>query len=169
MQKLSNYLMFLIVLSFLIINNSCKKENEPRTREMEMAELDVLLKEKEAKGIDIDTTNMSVFYFRIAEGEGPFPKAGDSCLVSYIGFLPSGKIFEDSRKIHPPDGVWRFKYKPPHKIAGLTNGIGYLNKGSEIEMFITSDNAFGSKGTTNVPPFTTLIYRAKMHDLISND
>lgn len=170
MLKITKYLFFLMGLSILFSNISCGKEEiEPRTREMEMAELDKKIKELEAKGVDIDTTNMSVFYFISRPGEGPYPKTGDSCLVSYIGFFPSGSKFEDSREIHPPDGIWRFKYKPPHKIAGLVNGIGYINKGAEIEMFITSDNAYGSKGSTNVPPFTTLIYRAKMHDLIPQE
>jgi FKBP-type peptidyl-prolyl cis-trans isomerase FkpA len=170
MLKITKYLFLLMGLSILFIAASCEKEEpEPRTRELEMAELDKKIKELEAKGINIDTTNLSVFYFVLKAGEGPYPKVGDSCLVSYIGFLPDGSIFEDSREIHPPDAIWRFNYKPPHKVAGLVNGIGYMNTGAEIEMYITSDNAFGSKGSATVPPFTTLIYRAKMHDLISKE
>jgi len=169
MLKITKYVLFLMGLSILFISASCDKEDsEPRTREMEMAELEKKIKDLEAKGIDIDTTNLSVFYFVMKAGEGPYPQDGDSCLVSYIGFLPNGNIIEDSREIHPPDGIWRFNYKPPHKVTGLINGIGYINKGAEIEMYITSDNAYGSKGSANVPPFTTLIYRAKMHDLISD-
>lgn len=167
MLKITKYVLFVMGISILFMSASCEKEEpEPRTREMEMAELEKKIKDLEAKGIDIDTTNLSVFYFVLKAGEGPYPKVGDSCLVSYIGFLPDGGIFEDSREIHPPDGIWRFKYKPPHKITGLVNGIGYMNEGAEIEMYITSDNALGSKRNATVPPFTTLIYRAKMHELI---
>ncbi len=169
MLKFAKYL-FLMFFSLLIISSSCQKEEiEPRTWETERAELDAKIKELEAKGVDVDTTNMSVFYFVIKAGEGALPKTGDSCLVSYIGFLPDGRKFEDSRELHPPDGQWRFKYKPPHQVVGLVNAIGYMNKGAEIEIYITSDNAFGSKGNSNVPPYTTLIYRAKMHDLFTNE
>lgn len=173
MLKVTKYLLFLSGLSILLISTSCdKEETEPRTREMEMAVLDKKLKELEARGIDIDTTNLSVYYFIIDSGQGPRVKVGDSCLVSYVSFLlkePTFETFERSQDIHPPDGKWRFKYKPPHKVAGFINGIGYMNKGAEIEMYITSDNAFGSKGNSTVPPYTTIIYRAKMHDLFSNE
>ena len=166
MNKLINNFLLLFTVFNIFINSSCKKEETvPRTREIEMAELDNLLKNLERKGNDIDTTNMSVFYFNIKKGEGPFPKAGDSCFVSYMGFLPNGDKIEDSRDIHPPKGVWRIIYEPTHKVIGLTNGIGYMNKGSEIEMYITSDIAYGKKGTSTVPPYTTLIYRAIMIDL----
>lgn len=169
MLNFTKYL-FLILFSLLIMSSSCKKEEiEPRTWETEMAELEKKIEELEAKGIDVDTTNMSIFYFVMKAGEGPFPKTGDSCLVSYIGFLPDGSKIEDSREIHPPDGIWRFKYKPPHKVAGLVNAIGYMNKGAEIEIYITSNHAFGSTGSPTVPPYTTLIYRAKMHDLFTNE
>ncbi len=169
MLDFSKYLLF-IFLSLLVISSSCKKEEiEPRTWEMEMAELDEKIKQLEAKGIDVDTTNLSVFYFVIEEGEGAFPQTNDSCHVSYIGFLPDGSKLEDSRDIHPPDGKWRFKFRPLHKVVGLVNAIGYMNKGAEIEMYVTSDHAYGPTGTSKVPPYTTLIYRAKMHDLFVNE
>ncbi len=170
MLKINKYLLFLIGLSIQFINISCdNKDIEPRTREMEMAELDKKIRELEANGIDVDTTNMSVFYFVIEEGDGPFPKIGDSCLVSYKSFLlPTFEPFEFSEEIHP-DGKWRFKFKPAHKVIGLINGIGYMNRGAKLEMYITSDNAFGSKGNSSVPPFTTLIYQTEMHDLFSNE
>lgn len=169
MLKITKYL-FLISFSILFMATSCDKdENGSRTWEMEMSELDEKIKDLEEKGIDIDTTNMSVFYYVMKEGEGPMPKTGDSCLVSYVGFLPDGTKFEDSWEIFPPDGVWRFKYKPQHKVSGLVNALGYMNKGSQIEIYVTSDNAFGSKGTAVVPPYTTLIYRAQMRDLFPNE
>ncbi len=166
MNKLINHFLLLFIVLIILTNSSCKKEESgTRTWEMEMAEMESLLKNLERKGNDIDTTNMSVFYFNIKKGEGAFPKEGDSCFVSYIGFLPNGKKIEDSYDIHPPKGIWQFIYKPAHKVIGFTNGIGYMNKGSEIEMYITSDHAYGSKGSAIVPPYTSLVYRAKMVDL----
>lgn len=167
MFKFTNWLLLMIILSSLFIYSSCNKDdNEIRTREMEMAELDKKLKELELSGKDIDTTNLSVFYFVMKPGEGPLPQTGDECFVSYVGFLPDGTKIEDSYEIFPQNGIWEFKYKPTHKVIGLVNAIGYLNKGAEIEMFITSDLAYGSKGSKNVPPYTTVIYRAVMHDII---
>jgi FKBP-type peptidyl-prolyl cis-trans isomerase FkpA len=142
-----------------------RQNEEQRTWEQEMDELNTMLKDLEAQGIDIDTTRLSVYYFVRKAGLGPYVKVGDSCSVSYISFFPNGRKFEDSRDIHPPNGKWNFVYKPPHAVLGLIDGIGYMNKGSEIELYISSDRAYGAKGSARVPPFTTLIYRVTLHDL----
>ncbi len=163
MQKLIYVLMLFIITISLFSIMSCEKDEVgSRTREIEMEELKKQLEQLEKDGVDIDTTNLSVFYFLMKEGNGPVPKVGDSCFVKYIGFLPNGNKIEDSNEIHPPEGIWGFIYKPSHKVIGLISGIGQMNQGSIIQMYITSDLAHGSKGTTGIPPFTTLIYRAEM-------
>ncbi len=154
----------LLVTAILFWGASCSKDDpEPRTREMEWEELDAWMKRLENEGHDIDTTDLTIFYIVRKKGDGPFPKIGDDCTISYIGFANGNKI-EDSNDIHS-NGKWRFVYKPPHDVAGFINAIGYMNKGSEIEMYIHSDFAFGAKGTAKVPPYTTLVYRATMHEM----
>jgi FKBP-type peptidyl-prolyl cis-trans isomerase len=155
-----------IIISLFLACYSCEKEGSERTWEIEMAELEELLGDLEAKGKNIDTTHLSVFFYISKTGEGIFPKSGDTIYVSYIGFTPRGKKIEDSREIHPPKGIWKCVYKPPHSVIGFVDALSYLNKGAEIEMYIPSDRAFGEKGGPNVPPFTTLIYRATMHDVV---
>lgn len=168
MQKILINIPLLIFGVLLLGSTSCtKEEKEPRTREIEMAELDSLIRMLENDGEDIDTTDLSVFYIIRKEGEGPFPKTGDSCSVSYIGFLPNGAKFEDSRDIYPGK-VWNFNYmlkKEVHEVIGLIDGIGHVNEGGEIEMYVPSDLAYGSRGTANVPPYTTLVYRATLNEL----
>ncbi|WP_372947709.1 FKBP-type peptidyl-prolyl cis-trans isomerase [Mariniphaga sp.] len=160
-------ILFTVLISLLIIIASCKpeEEGEPRTRETEWEELDAWMKRLEDDGEDIDTTDLAVFYIVRKKGDGPFPKVGDNCTISYLGFLPGGKKIEDSNEIYP-NGKWSFVFKPQHVVEGLNNAIGYMNKGAEIEMYIHSDFAYGSKGTTGIPPFTTLVYRVTMHEMI---
>jgi FKBP-type peptidyl-prolyl cis-trans isomerase len=145
---------------------SCDKEESERTWETEMAELEVMLDELIEKGVNIDTTQLTVYYHVLRAGEGIYPKVGDTLYVSFIGFVPSGKKIEDSRELHPPKGIWKCLYKPQHSVVGFIDALSYLNKGAEIEMYIPSDRAFGKKGGPNVPPYTTLIYRATMHDVV---
>jgi FKBP-type peptidyl-prolyl cis-trans isomerase len=156
-------ILFLLVL--FVASCTPEEEEEPRTRETEWEELDAWMKKLEDEGENIDTTDLLVFYIVRKTGEGPIPQTGDSCSVSYIGYKPSGIKFEDSEDIYK-NGIWKFIYKPPHDVSGLIDGIGYMNEGSEVEMFIHSDFAYGSKGTTGIPPFTTLIYRVTMHKMI---
>jgi FKBP-type peptidyl-prolyl cis-trans isomerase FkpA len=160
---------FLIVAIVFLLGTvfSCtpEEEEEPRTREMEWEELDAWMQRLEAEGEDIDTTDLMVFYIVRKEGEGPFPQTGDSCAVSYIGYKPNGAKFEDSKDIYK-NGIWKFIYKPPYDVSGLIDGIGYMNEGAEVDMFIHSDFAYGSKGTSGIPPFTTLVFRVTMHEMI---
>ncbi|SHE77592.1 FKBP-type peptidyl-prolyl cis-trans isomerase [Mariniphaga anaerophila] len=158
--------LFLAVALFFSAVVSCtpEEEQEPRTREQEWEELDAWMKKLEAEGEDIDTTDLMVFYTIRKPGEGPFPQIGDSCKVSYIGYKSDGGKIEDSSEIYPK-GIWSFIYKPQHDVGGLIEGIGYMNKGAEVEMYIHSDFAFGAKGASGIPPFTTLIYRVTMNDM----
>jgi FKBP-type peptidyl-prolyl cis-trans isomerase len=96
--------MIMTIFFLLLLAASCsKEEDEPRTREKEWEELDAMIKELEAEGLNVDTTALSIFYITRRSGTGPFPKAGDTCSVSYYGFyLPQGIEFENSRDIHPP-------------------------------------------------------------------
>lgn len=165
-KKYKPFLRIAVVFLFVFAFSCTPEENEePRTREQEWEELDAWMKRLEAEGEDIDTTDLMVFYVVRKSGEGPFPEEGDKCTISYIGFLPNGSKIEDSNDIYP-NGKWSFVFKPQHVVEGLNNAIGYMNKGAEIEMYIHSDFAFGSKGNSSVPPFTTLVYRVTMHDLI---
>jgi FKBP-type peptidyl-prolyl cis-trans isomerase FkpA len=168
MQKTHFNNWLIVILSLFFFTFSCAPEEEERTSEMEWEELNALLKKYENEGYDVDTTDLSVFYVLLNdEGQGPLPEIGDSCFVSYIGFLPGGKKFEDSKDIFPK-GIWYFSYdvkKEVHEVIGLTDGIGYLNKGAEAEIIIPSNMAYGSKGTKDIPPYTTLIYRVKVVDL----
>lgn len=159
--------MIITIFSLLLLAASCsKEEEEPRTREKEWEELDAVIKELEADSLDVDTTALSVFYITRKAGTGPFPKVGDTCSVTYYGFyLPQGVQFENSLNIHPPDGKWVFIFKPDHKVAGLVDGLGYMNAGSQTEMYIHSDFGYGKEGTKVIPPYTTLFYRVTMHEI----
>jgi len=157
---------FVLCIAGLFLSFACKKNQEPtpRTPEQEMEELDRVLTQKEEAGYDIDTTAMGVYYIIKQEGEGPLPQQGDTCVIEYRGFLPNGKLFDTSEDYHE-DGLWEFPYRNPDIVPGLEDGIGRMNKGSKIELYIPSHLAHGSAGTEIVPPYTTLIYFIEMHDL----
>jgi FKBP-type peptidyl-prolyl cis-trans isomerase FkpA len=163
MLKITQPGFWMVLIAIILLVISCDKKETERTWEQEMDELNTMLRELEAQGIDIDTTRLSVYYFVRKSGEGPNVKVGDSCSVSYISFFQNGRVFEDSKDIFPSH--WNFVYKPSPAIVGLVDGISYMNKGSEFQFYISSDRAYGAKGTAIIPPFTTLVYRVILHDL----
>jgi len=158
----------LILSFFLIIICSCKKEenNHSRTLEQELEELNAFILEKEANGLDVDTTDLGVYYIIRKEGEegAPFPERGDTCYISYLCYFLNGPLYESSHDIFP-NGIWEIIYKKADIIPGLSDGIGQMNKDAKIDIIIPSYLAYGDKKEGNIPPFTTLIYVTTMHDL----
>lgn len=167
MPKLTIRLMIIIPAALLLSLFSCLEDHtEERTLEIELAELDNTLRKLEAKKYDIDTIDQSLYYVVIKEGEGPVPKEGDECIISYRGFLLTGNKIEDSYDIYTSEGKWKFIYKPAHAVEGLITGIGYMNMGAQYDFYITSERAYGSTGGNNIPPYSTLLYRVTMERVI---
>ena len=168
MQKYIKKIAFYIMAIGLVFTLSCINggETEERTFDDELAELDSMLQKLIDSGYDIDTTNIGVYYIIKEEGEGPFPKPGETCVIDLQGFFPNGNKFIDSKDYYT-NGRWKFLYgqRQWHMTPGLESGIGQMNEGAKIEMIIPSNLAFGEKGTKTIPPYTTLIYKSKMHEL----
>ena len=155
-----------ILFVFIFSISSCLNNGsdiEPRTPEMEQAELNEFLKKLEADGFDVDTTDLGIYYVVQEAGEGLFPVEGDTCFMEYAGFFLDGSVFDTSHD-HFPNGIWQFNYKETSLIPGFEDGIALLNKGAEIDMIIPSNLAYGA-GTSSIPPYTTLLFATKMHDL----
>jgi FKBP-type peptidyl-prolyl cis-trans isomerase FkpA len=166
MKKYIQTVVFFITITVLFFNSSCIDNNEiePRTFDDELAELDAMITKLEESGFDVDTTDIGVYYIVEEEGEGPFPKDGDTCFIDFRGYFKDGILFHDSEDYHT-NGIWKFIFGKPDMIPGLKSGLKQMNEGAKIEMIIPSNLAYGDKGTANIPPFTTLIYESKMHEL----
>lgn len=157
--------LLLVILALFFIGLACSKEEaEPRTSEKEWEELDTHIRKLENEGNDVDTTDLNIFYIVRKKGVGETVQNGDNCTISYTGHTLDGRKFEDSKGI-TDSGLWNFIYKPAHKVEGFVNTLKYMNKGAEFEMYIHSDFAFGAEGSSDVPPFTTVIYKVQMIDI----
>jgi len=168
MQKFIKSLTLYIIFSGLVLTFSCNKKEEPeiRTFEDELVELDAMLDKRIEAGYDIKTT-MGVYYIVLADGEGPNPDTGDTCYIEYKLHLQNGKLIKRSHDYNT-SGIIKFLLGAtgiPYMTPGWENGIRKMNKDAEFEFIIPSNLGYGDKGTSEIPPFTTLIYRTKMHDL----
>jgi len=153
---------FLVVLSAL---SSClDKDDEPRTWELEMQELNRYITNLLNLGYDVDTTELGVYYIVKEEGEGPFPEQGDTLTIAYAGYFIDGTMFENTT-IDNSEGTITFNFIDDTMIPGFEDGLKVMNKGSNIEMVIPSDLAYGAEGTYLIPPYTSLIFVTGMIDL----
>lgn len=160
--SLLQFASFLLVL-FMVVSCDKKQVEVERTFETELEELDELLRDYEANGHEVDTTDLGVFYVKLEEGEGPYPQGGDTVFFRYYAFHPDGTLFDSESEY--ANRVWRFIYLHQKLSVGLNDGIAHMNKGTYMDIIIPSHLAYGSEGTKQVPPFTSVIYRARMHDI----
>jgi len=113
---------------------------------------------------DVDTTELGVYYIVIEEGEGDYPKDGDTLTVGYTGYLINGFLF-DSSDIYYDDGKWEFVVGDSTIIEGWNNGIKNINEGGLIQLIVPSKLAYGSEGHFNVGPYETLIFVVELFDM----
>ena len=155
-----------VVISALMIA-SClpgvEGEQTQPTLEEEMEMLQTYLDTLVARGNDIDTTEMGVYYVRLEEGEGDFATEGDTLVVEYAGYFMDGFLF-DSSKMRFPEGM-EFVLGEDQFIPGWEDGMKVMNKGSRVQFIIPSEFAYGSQGYDIIPPFETLIFVIEMLDL----
>lgn len=117
-----------------------------------------------ARGYDVDTTSLGVYYITIEEGEGDFAKAGDTLTVGYAGYYIDGRLF-DASEINSPDGKMTFVLEEDEMIPGWNSGMKVMNKGATVQFIIPSERAYGEDGYGNIPPYQTLIFVVKLFDI----
>jgi FKBP-type peptidyl-prolyl cis-trans isomerase FkpA len=121
--------------------------------------LDNLVKD----GYDIDTTANGIYYVVLEEGEGEYPKAGDTLTVGYSGYFLNGTKF-DSSDWHVPDKL-TFILETTPMIAGWNDGMKVINKNAKVQLIIPSEKAYGNKKYFSIPPYQTLVFVIKMFEI----
>ncbi|KAJ1454716.1 hypothetical protein M885DRAFT_464953 [Pelagophyceae sp. CCMP2097] len=93
----------------------------------------------------------------LVAGDGfKYPKAGSTVSVHYVGYLPSGKVFDATYRRGAP---FKFKLGQNQVIEGLDAAISQLSQGERAQIRIGSERAFGKRGFPFlVPPSTGLIF-----------
>jgi peptidylprolyl isomerase len=89
-------------------------------------------------------------------GTGAEAKAGQSVTVNYVGInWKSGKEFDSSWKRNEP---FTFALGKKQVIPGWEKGIPGMKVGGRRELQIPPALAYGSKGSSSIPPEETLIF-----------
>ena len=145
------------------IDNDIPNE-PPRTKADEMADLKVYLDTLEGRGLDIDTTDLGVYYVVDKEGNGTFPQSGDTCIVNYSGFFMNGMMF-DASHLHNSDSTFQFVLNTTPMIKGWEDGMKVVAEESRTYLIIPSEHAYGSTGYGGIGPYETLIFDIKMKDI----
>lgn len=111
-----------------------------------------------AKKDGVITTASGLQYTVIKEGTGKSPKATDTVVCHYEGFLTNGTVFDSSVQRGEPasfplNGV----------ITGWTEGLQLMKEGGKTRFFIPYNLAYGEAGAAGaIPPYAALIFDVEL-------
>jgi FKBP-type peptidyl-prolyl cis-trans isomerase FkpA len=94
----------------------------------------------------------------LQEGTGPTPTVDDVVLVSYVGTLADGKIFDQNEQAAMPvDGV----------VPGFSKALQRMKKGGHYKVVIPPHLAYGDKAAGPIPANSTLTFDVHLRDFKS--
>ncbi len=119
---------------------------------------DFLAENKDKEGVV--TLESGLQYKILTEGKGAQPGASDVVRVHYTGSLVNGEVFDSSVErgdpvTFPVNGV----------IAGWTEALQLMPKGSKWQLFIPSDLAYGPNGNRSIGPNETLLFDVELIEI----
>ena len=98
-------------------------------------------------------------YTDVVEGTGPSPQTGQMVSVNYIGTLENGKKFDSSYDHGKP---FEFRIGTGSVIKGWDEGLMSMKVGGKRKLVIPPALGYGSRGTPNIPPNSTLIFDVEL-------
>jgi FKBP-type peptidyl-prolyl cis-trans isomerase FkpA len=107
----------------------------------------------------------------LVAGSGPHPTKEDVAFVDYVGKLPSGTVFDQSRPLNlPVPGILPEGTPLPlgQMLPGFTEGLVQMQKGGKYELFIPAEKAYGAHPPEGspIPPNSDLTFEITLHDFI---
>lgn len=106
-----------------------------------------------------------VAYFVMKPGTGFRPQARDSVLIHVKGFLPDGKVFEDTyAKKQALRGT------PATFIPGMSEALQIMPVGSVWRVFIPSALGYAESGVPGIiPAYSALIFEVELINAVRNN
>lgn len=111
-----------------------------------------------AKKDGVQVTESGLQYSVIKEGTGKSPKATDTVVCHYEGFLTNGTVFDSSIQRGEPAA-----FPLNAVIAGWTEGLQLMKEGGRTRFFIPYNLAYGEAGAAGaIPPYAALIFDVEL-------
>lgn len=111
-----------------------------------------------AKKGGVQVTESGLQYSVIKEGTGKSPKATDTVVCHYEGFLTNGTVFDSSIQRGEPAA-----FPLNAVIAGWTEGLQLMKEGGKTRFFIPYNLAYGEAGAAGaIPPYAALIFDVEL-------
>ncbi len=112
----------------------------------------------------VTTTPSGLKIIDVKVGTGPSPKAGQTCVMNYTGWLydngKKGAKFDSSLDRNQP---FSFPIGQHQVIAGWDEGVATMKVGGKRTLIIPPELGYGSRGAGGViPPNATLMFDVEL-------
>jgi len=115
------------------------------------------------KRVKMEKTASGLEYTDVVVGQGNTPKAGQTVVVHYTGWLMDGKKFDSSRDRNQP---FTFVLGKGQVIKGWDEGLSTMKVGGRRTLIIPPGLAYGAGGAGGViPPNATLKFDVELLDV----
>lgn len=148
------------------LNNYVNKiyEKEMRGQYTDNIEKNEKFLEENGKKEGVITLSSGLQYKIITEGNGPLPTINDKVKADYTGKLIDGTVFDSSVERGEP-----MVFDLKNLIPGFREALLLMPVGSEWEIFIPEQLAYGAQERPKIPPFSTLIFDVKSLEIVNSD
>jgi FKBP-type peptidyl-prolyl cis-trans isomerase FklB len=111
-----------------------------------------------AKKEGVKTLPCGVQYKVLKEGTGAMPADTSTVVVNYEGKLIDGTVFDASNR----HGDKPAEFQVGRVIKGWQEALKAMPAGSEWEIYIPQELAYGAQQSGQIPPFSTLIFKVEL-------
>ena len=115
-----------------------------------------------AKKDSVQKTESGLLYKVLTEGKGAKYEEGQSVKLTYEGRLIDGTVFDSTEK----HGGEPITFKPTEVIPGFGEALKMMPVGSEWEIYIPQELAYGERGSMGINPYSALIFKIKLLDIV---
>jgi peptidylprolyl isomerase len=131
---------------------------------LSVAATGVIAMSEAADAQPVTTTPSGLKIIDVKVGTGPAPKAGQTCVMNYTGWLyengKKGAKFDSSLDRNQP---FSFPIGQHQVIAGWDEGVATMKVGGKRTLIIPPELGYGSRGAGGViPPNATLMFDVEL-------